>query len=153
VHQERILAMTLHDEKSVTSLLVLFDGVCVLCDRSVRLLLRIDRKELFKFAALQGQTAADLLARHPEIDPRNRSIIFVRNYGAGQEAIYLRSSAILEILSELGGLWKLAVLCKIIPAAFRDMVYDFIAGQRYRWFGKQDQCRVPGTEVRDRFLP
>lgn len=145
--------MTLHDEKSVTSLLVLFDGVCVLCDRSVRLLLRIDRKELFKFAALQGQTAADLLARHPEIDRHNRSIIFVRNYGSGQEAIYLRSSAILEILSELGGVWKLALLCKIIPAAFRDMVYDFIASQRYRWFGKQDQCRVPGTEVRDRFLP
>ncbi len=133
-------------------LIVLFDGVCALCDRTVQLLLKRDKQGVLKFAPLQGPTAAAILKRHPEIEDKTRSVILVQNYNTASESISVRSQAILECLSALGGFWRVVSLLRIIPPFVRDAVYNFIARNRYRWFGKYDECIVPPPEMKERFM-
>lgn len=139
-----------------TELLVLYDGVCGLCDRSVQFLLAHDRAEKFCFAPLQGETAAAVYRRHFQRQPPAEydSILLVQGFGTAAERVLQKSPAALEILRHLGGGWKLlAILGKIFPRGLRNAVYDAIANRRYRWFGKYDQCRLPDPAHRRRFLP
>ena len=133
------------------NLLVLYDGVCGLCDRTVQTLLRADRQGILTFAALQGTTAAEIRARHPEIAGVD-SIIFVRGQGS-EERVYAKSGAVLRILGEVGGTWGLLALFLAVPRVIRDTVYDWVARNRYSWFGKFDACKIPSPEERRRFLP
>lgn len=132
--------------------LVLYDGVCGLCDRSVQFLLRHDRRRRFHYAPLQGETARALLARHGLGDGMG-SFIYARGAGTPQERLHLRSAGALAVLADLGGGWRLLSGLRVVPRPLRDAVYDWVARHRYAWFGQFDACKVPAPEVRARFLP
>lgn len=132
--------------------LVLYDGKCVLCNSSVDLLIRLDTDDQFLFAPLQGNTAADVLARHDRSADRLDSIVYVRGFGTDEEQIYEQSTAVLHALGDLGGIWWIFSWLRLLPASFRDWFYDLVAENRYRWFGQYDQCRIPDSADRDRFL-
>ncbi|RMH86196.1 MAG: thiol-disulfide oxidoreductase DCC family protein, partial [Calditrichaeota bacterium] len=132
--------------------LVLYDGVCGLCNRTVRWLLRIDRRGILCFAPLQSETAAAILLRHGMKPSRLETLVLVRDGGTPAERLYIRSQAALEICRELGGMWRIVSFLRIVPRPIGDALYNFIARRRYRWFGRHEQCPVPPPEVRQRFL-
>jgi len=132
--------------------IVLFDGVCALCNHSIDYLIKLDTDLNLKYAPLQGETAKTIFSRHTIHDDALKSIIFVKKT-AGGEIIYKRSDAVLESIKAIGGFWKIASLFKVIPKSIRDRIYDFIARNRYKWFGKYETCRLPSPEERELFLP
>lgn len=134
--------------------LLLYDGVCGLCDKFVRSLLRADRKRVLRFAPLQGPTAAAVLQRRGWTGDPLRTVVLVLGAGRADEKVFLRSDAALKAFGLLGG-WRraAAVLLSLPPRALRDAAYDFIARRRHRWFGKFDACPIPPSEWRERFLP
>ena len=122
--------------------IVFFDGVCNLCNFWIQLLLDQDKKKVLKFCSLQNHFSKTFLGdKHPD------SIIYWRK---GQ--ILYKSKAVLAILSDLGGIWRVLCLFKIIPGFILDKIYDFIARRRYSWFGQREICRVPTDEEKSRFL-
>ena len=132
--------------------IVLYDGVCGLCDRLVQFVLRRDRYDRFRFAALQGGFAAALLRRQ-HLDPGDLSTVYVVvDAGEGSERLLAKSRAILHILGEIGGVWRLAGTLRILPARVLDGVYDVVARHRYRIFGKHATCMAPAPEWRGKFL-
>jgi predicted DCC family thiol-disulfide oxidoreductase YuxK len=132
---------------------VLFDGVCALCNRTVQHLLERDRRGVLRFAPLQGPTAAALWQRHPGRNPGLKTMVYVRDFGTPDEVLFFRSRAVLEILSDLGGPWRWVRLARLIPGPIRDAVYNAIARRRYAWFGRYDACRLPSPGQEERFLP
>ncbi len=128
---------------------VLFDGVCNLCNATVNFLIDHDRRRRLRFAAVQSDAAAALLARlgHTPVAGDPDSILFVEG-----GRVYQRSTAALRIARHLSLPWKLGYVWVIVPRPLRDLVYKWIARNRYRWFGKRDACRVPTPELKERFL-
>jgi predicted DCC family thiol-disulfide oxidoreductase YuxK len=118
----------------------------------VRFLLHIDSSSLLYFAALQGNTADVLRSRVPEIPASIDTIIYVEDFGTRDEAVFYASDAVLRIMNRIGGYWRFLHYLSFIPRVIRDGIYRFIAGNRYRWFGKYRECPLPPPEIRDRFL-
>lgn len=133
--------------------IVLFDGVCGLCNSLVQFLLKRDNRNRLRFASLQSDFAAKVLGRHG-IDPKDLDTVHVVvNYEQPDERVLNRSDAVLKAGYELGGVWKtLAATARIIPRAFRDMGYRFVARYRYSVFGKYETCMLPEPDQRQRFL-
>lgn len=132
---------------SAEQAIVLFDGVCNFCDRTVQFILARDRRRHFKFAPLQSGAGVSLLQQHGLPTDDLYSVVLLEG-----EHAYTRSTAALRILKHLGGLWSILYLFIVIPRPIRDLFYRFFAQRRYRWFGQMDQCMVPPPEVKDRFL-
>jgi predicted DCC family thiol-disulfide oxidoreductase YuxK len=131
---------------------VLYDGVCGFCNGSVRWLIARDRDARLSYAPLQGETAAALRVRHPEIPVALDAIVFVET-DAGGSRVSLRSAALLRVLRELPAPWRwLAALGSLLPRSLGDAAYDAFARRRYRWFGRLDACPVPPAALRARFL-
>lgn len=128
--------------------LVLYDGVCGLCDRSVQFLLRVDRDRALMFAPLQGETVAGLRPRHPEISADIDTVVFLE-----EGRVHVRSRAFVRLSRYLPYPWKLLSWLWIVPAPLADLVYRLVARVRYRVFGKLDACRIPDPAERARFLP
>ena len=126
---------------------VLFDGVCNFCDRSVSFIIEHDTGPHFRFAALQSEAARPLLERCGFRPGLLDNIVLVED-----GVCYKRSTAALRILRRLSGLWPLLYALILVPRPIRDAGYDWFARRRYGWFGKRDECRVPSPELRDRFL-
>lgn len=126
---------------------VLFDGVCNLCNGSVNWLIDHDKKNLFKFASLQSNYGNRKIAELHLSGEYLNTVVF-DNDGK----VYLRSDAILHILKQLGGVYSLAAVFLIVPAFIRNYIYNWVAINRYRWFGKQDACRIPTPELKSKFL-
>ncbi len=133
--------------------ILLYDGVCGLCNRSVQFILKHDRNERFRFAALQSDFATRILRRHG-IDAKDLDTLHVvENYEQANERVLQRSDAVLRAGRELGGIWSpLTAVGKIIPRPLRDLVYRFVAQNRYRVFGKYDTCMLPDPKQRSKFL-
>ncbi len=131
--------------------LVLFDGLCGLCDKSVQWLLDHDPEGVLKFTPLQGETAAALMQRI-ELPENLDSIIFIDRTD-GEEKVFVRSRALMRITSHLPGGWRRLSWLRIFPAFLTDLGYRLIAAMRYRIWGKRDVCRIPKPEERARFLP
>jgi len=133
--------------------IILYDGVCGLCNRLVQFLLKHDKQGRLRFASLQSDFAAKVLHRHG-IDPKDLDTLHViENYEQPGERVLQRSNAILRASRELGGFWSVsAVAASVIPRALRDVVYRFVARNRYRVFGKYDTCMLPEPNQRSRFL-
>lgn len=133
--------------------IILYDGVCGLCNRLVQFLLKHDRHGRLRYASLQSDFAAKVLQRHG-FDPKDLDTLHVvENYDQQTERVLQRSDAILRAGRELGGLWSpFAALAKIIPRPLRDLAYRFVARNRYRVFGKYDTCMLPDPNQRNRFL-
>lgn len=127
--------------------LLLFDGVCHLCDASVQFILKRDPAGRIKFAPIQSPLGSQLYRQHG-LDPAvPNAMLFLTPHGAFQA-----SDAALEIARTLGGLWKLALIFKLLPRPLRDAAYYFLARNRYRWFGKHDACMMPTPELKARML-
>ena len=125
----------------------------MLCDSSMRWLLDADREERLSFAPLQGETAREVLRRHPEATGDLSTVVYVRDFGAPGETVHFRSDAAAAILRDLGGGYRLLALFRLLPRVLRDAAYDWIAAHRYRWFGKLAACRLPEKGAEKRFLP
>jgi predicted DCC family thiol-disulfide oxidoreductase YuxK len=131
-----------------TEPVIVFDGVCVLCNGWVRFLLKRKAADKYRFAAMQGAAGRSLLERNG-LDPDDPvSMLLVDG-----EAVSSDSDAILSIVTGLGGAWRLAAVAYVVPRPIRDPLYRWIARNRYRWFGRYDQCAVPTPEIAARFLP
>ena len=127
--------------------IILFDGVCNFCNYWVTFAIKRDRKNKLKFTPLQGETAKQLLPQF-HINPSSlSSVIFIDNGKA-----YTQSSAAIQICKHLDGGWKLFYALIIIPKFMRDGLYNIIARNRYKWFGKKESCLIPTAELKERFL-
>jgi predicted DCC family thiol-disulfide oxidoreductase YuxK len=137
----------------VASTVVFYDGVCGLCNRLVRFLIRRDRHARLRFAPLQGRLAHTVLPAHGR-DPSDLDTIYVlANYGHAPLRLLSRSDAVLYALAELGPLWRAAAaIGRLVPRWAGDAVYDAVARRRYRTFGKLDVCPLPPPERRGRFI-
>lgn len=131
--------------------LVLFDGVCGLCDRTVQFLLEHDEAGLLRFATLQGETAAAIFARHPELEGVD-SVVYIEREG-GEERVHVRSKAVFKLCGRLDAKVRWLAVFGVLPQALADVGYDAMAKVRYAIFGKLDACRIPTPETRARFLP
>lgn len=127
--------------------MIFYDGVCGLCNRSVRFVSRIDRESLFHYSQLQGKLAEEL-----ELNPQSPSVVLIEEMGGDHERLTTGSTAALRILNVIGGGWRLVSWLRIVPRPIRDGIYGWIAARRYRWFGKFDSCQLPSPELRERFL-
>lgn len=129
-------------------LLILFDGVCNLCERTVQFVIRHDRNARFRFAALQSSAARQVL---DQVDYRQDGLSSVLLIEDGR--LYRKSQAALRIAKRLDGAWPLFYYVFFwVPAIIGDPVYDFIGKRRYEWFGKKQECWIPDADLRRRFL-
>ena len=133
--------------------IILYDGVCGLCNRLVQFLLKHDREGRLRFASLQSDFAAKVLGRHG-IDPKDLDTVHVVvNYDQPDERVLQRSDAILRAGRELGGFYGASSsIARVVPRGLRDIVYKLVATNRYRVFGKYDTCMLPDPGQRSRFL-
>jgi predicted DCC family thiol-disulfide oxidoreductase YuxK len=127
--------------------LVLFDGVCNLCNQAIDFIVKRDKKNNFKVGALQDEKVKPLLNNYQIDQNYLDSIILIRG-----DQVYYKSQAALEIAKKLPGFWPALSIFKILPKSINDFVYDFIAKNRYRWYGKRETCRLPSEEERMKFL-
>ncbi|MGF2615938.1 thiol-disulfide oxidoreductase DCC family protein [Rossellomorea vietnamensis] len=125
---------------------ILFDGVCNLCNNTVQFIIKRDDRAYFKFASLQSDAGKVVIEKF-QINPKIDSIILIE-----QNKFYVKSEAALRVSKNLGGFWKVFFVFMVIPKKIRDKVYDFIAQNRYKWFGKRDSCMLPSSEMKKRFL-
>ncbi len=126
--------------------IILFDGVCNVCSKSVQFILKRDPSRHFRFASLQGDRGQELLKEYG-IGPETDSIVLIEN-----DIYYTKSDAVLRICRHLRGPARMLYPFRFIPKRLRDWVYDQIAKNRYSWFGRKDQCLIPSKENQDRFL-
>jgi len=132
--------------------LVLYDGVCGLCDIFVRFLIRIDRTDQLRFAALQGDLGRSLLQEAGRADSTLSTVIVIAGYGSAQARFLDRSDAALFAIAAAGGIYRTVAVFRLVPRFFRDAVYRAIARSRYRIFGRFDSCPVPSPKTRAKFL-
>ena len=126
---------------------VLFDGVCNLCNGAVQFVIKHDKKNRFRFASLQSHTGAHLLQQYHLPANELNSFILIDDGKA-----YTRSTAALKVAKKLTGIWPMLYTFMIIPRIFRDSIYDWVARNRYKWFGKKEECMIPTPELKARFL-
>ena len=126
--------------------IIFYDGLCAMCNRFIRILITLDKKEKFLLASLQGKNGKILQKKFSKELYEVDSVIFYN------KKIYTKSSAVINILSELGGIYKLAYIFNIIPTFISDSIYDYIARNRFQWFGKLDKCPMPEKKNISRFL-
>lgn len=127
--------------------LLLFDGVCNLCNGAVNFVIDRDRNRRFVFASLQSTLGQQIAEQYQLPKEDFNSMVLLKN-----NKVYLRSNAALEISRDLSGSWPLLYGLKVIPRFFRDWIYTIISTNRYKWFGRQDQCRVPTVDIQNRFV-
>ena len=128
--------------------IILFDGVCNLCESAVQFVIQHDKKDVFRFVALQSELGKEIL-KHIGINPLKIDSIVLYQPGI---AYYYKSSAALEIAKSLGGFFHFGTIFKIIPAAIRNQLYDYIAKNRYKWYGKKEHCMIPSEALKMKFL-
>ena len=138
--------------ESTSNPIVLYDGVCGLCNRAVQFLLKRDRHDRLRFASLQSDFAATVLKRHG-VDHQDLDTVYVvLNQGEANEALLAKSDAALFLAKAIGGVWNIARLGSIIPRPIRNRLYDFVARRRYQVFGKYETCMLPDPRHRHKFI-
>ncbi len=132
---------------SKPSHIIFFDGVCNLCNSAVNFIIKHDKGNVFYFASLQSDVAREVLGENFPTGERFHTIIYSHD-----SRLYYRSEAVLRIARKLGFPFSLAYVFIVLPDPLRDVLYRFISHNRYRWFGKKDQCMIPRPEVKNKFL-
>jgi predicted DCC family thiol-disulfide oxidoreductase YuxK len=127
--------------------IVFFDGVCNLCNKSVQFIIKRDKKKKFLFASLQGKHGQELLKKNDLPTDALNSFLLLEG-----ERLYAHSTGALRVLKHLGGGWKILYGFIVLPKLLRDPIYNIIARNRYKWFGKKDQCMIPEPGLKERFL-
>ena len=128
--------------------IILFDGVCNLCHSAILTIIKYDKKHVFLFANLQSATGKKIL-KHLNIDVTKLDSILLYEPNIAYE---VKSTAVLNIAKELSGFWKICQVFLILPKSFRDVVYDFVARNRYQWFGKKQVCELPTSSLLEKFM-
>lgn len=128
-------------------MVILFDGVCNLCNGFVQFVLKRDKKRVFQFASLQSKYGTGLSSHFKLPNAKPETIVLYNN-----SKILTESDAVIMIVTSLGGIWKISVVLIVIPRFIRNWFYRLVARNRYRIFGKRDQCMVPSENVKDRFV-
>ena len=131
---------------------LLYDGLCGFCNKSVQMILQRDRRGTLRFAALQSAYGEAVKARHTELKDIDSVVLVERSPDTDEERVFIRSDAALRIAAYLGGWWKLLLIFHTLPRVVRDFFYNLFARYRYRLFGKYDSCLLPSPEVRSRFI-
>jgi predicted DCC family thiol-disulfide oxidoreductase YuxK len=127
--------------------IILFDGVCNLCNGAVQFVIRNDKKKFFRFAALQSEAGIELSKKYQLPTDSMKTFVLIAN-----NKCYTRSTAALNVGKMLGGILSLGYIFIVVPPFIRDGIYNWIAKNRYRWFGQKESCMIPTPELRDRFL-
>ena len=127
---------------------ILFDGVCNLCNNAVAIVIKYDKKNTFLFAAIQSESGKKILD-YLAIDISKTDSIILYEPKVSYD---IKSTAALRIANDFGGIWKITKLGFLLPKAFRDIMYDYIAKNRYKWFGKRDNCMLPTAALKAKFL-
>jgi predicted DCC family thiol-disulfide oxidoreductase YuxK len=146
-----LLKVGLMVETTADAPVLLYDGVCGFCNKTVQMILDHDRKGTMRFAALQSDYGRAVVERHAELRGVD-SVVYVEHSEERGERVYVRSDAALRVLKYLGGAWRLLLVAYVLPRPVRDFFYDLFARNRYRLFGKYESCMLPPPEVRSRFL-
>ncbi|MFC4722214.1 thiol-disulfide oxidoreductase DCC family protein [Geojedonia litorea] len=128
--------------------LILFDGVCNLCNASVQYIIKHDKKDAFRFAALQSTIGQQLIKEFKIDQTKTDSILLMSN----KMDLSYKSTAALKIASKLGYPRNLMAFFLIVPPFLRNWVYDYIAKNRYKWYGRRDECMIPTPEIQSKFL-
>lgn len=128
--------------------IILFDGVCNLCDNAVQYVIKHDKKDVFRFVALQSDLGKEIL-NYLKVDTSKMDSIILYEPGV---AYFYKSDAALEIAKDLGSFLKWTIIFKIIPSTLRNPIYDYVAKNRYKWYGKKDACMIPTPELKAKFL-
>ncbi|RTY75248.1 DUF393 domain-containing protein [Flavobacterium sp. ZB4P23] len=128
--------------------IILFDGVCNLCDSAVQVIIKHDTKDIFRFVALQSDLGQKII-KHLGVNTQKTDSIILYQPGF---AYYYKSEAALAIAKNLGGLFYLTTIFSIFPTSFNNFFYDYIAVNRYKWFGKKESCMIPTKELEAKFL-
>ena len=128
--------------------IILFDGVCNLCDKSVQFIIKHDKKDVFRFVALQSDLGKKII-KHIGIDTTKTDSIILYQPGM---AYFYKAEAALKITKELGGIYIVLSLFSVLPNSLSNLVYDWIAKNRYKWYGKKDECMIPSPEMKAKFL-
>jgi predicted DCC family thiol-disulfide oxidoreductase YuxK len=132
--------------------LVLYDGVCALCNRVLQFLLEHDRREVFSFATLQSPTGKATVAKSGH-DPNELTTFYVvADFRTPHARVLTKSDAALFVAGQLGWPWKAAYAARMLPKSVRNLIYDAVARNRYRVFGRYEQCMVPSEAARARFV-
>ncbi len=134
-------------DNNKTYKIILFDGVCNLCNGAVNFVIQRDKKDKFKFAALQSETGLQLIFKFKIDTAELDSILLVDG-----EKYYDKSTAALHIAKYLSGAYPLLFMFIIVPKFIRDAIYDYIAKNRYKWFGRKESCMIPTAELKEKFL-
>ncbi len=135
------------NSKDKSGKIIFFDGQCNLCSWSVRFVIRNDKQGRFSFSSLQSNYAKKYDIHPNGKDIKFNTLVYIDNYN-----IYTKSDGAIQILKDLGGVWNLFTILKVIPRKWRDAGYDLVAKHRYRWFGKRDHCLLPANGIHSRFL-
>ncbi|MGB7292158.1 MAG: thiol-disulfide oxidoreductase DCC family protein [Thermodesulfobacteriota bacterium] len=135
------------NEGVTPSPIVLFDGVCNFCSSVVRFAISRDPDGIFRFASLQSDAGQFFLNKFGLSTDDFDSFVLIEG-----DRFFLRSTAVLRLCKKLNGLWPLVYLLIVIPAPIRDFIYNIVARNRYRWFGKKEECFIPSAEIRNRFF-
>ncbi len=128
--------------------IILFDGVCNLCSSAVQYVIEHDKKDVFRFTALQSDLGQEIL-KHIGINPNEIDSIVMYEPGV---AYYYKSTAAIEIARHFGGVFHFGTIFKIMPRFLRDSIYDYVARNRYKWYGKKESCMIPTAELKSKFL-
>ena len=128
--------------------IILFDGVCNLCDKSVQFIIKHDKKNVFRFVALQSDLGKKII-KHIGIDTTKTDSIILYQPG---KAYFYKAEAALKIAKELGGIYIVLSLFSVLPNSLSNLIYDWIAKNRYKWYGKKDECMIASAEMKDKFL-
>jgi predicted DCC family thiol-disulfide oxidoreductase YuxK len=128
--------------------IILFDGVCNLCNTSVQYVIKRDKNDIFRFLPLQSDLGQQII-KHIGIANQNIDSIILYEPG---KAYYYKSGAAIEVAKSLGGFLTYSTIFRIIPSALRDILYDFVARNRYKWYGKKESCMIPTPELKAKFL-
>ncbi|NDI98766.1 thiol-disulfide oxidoreductase DCC family protein [Flavobacterium sp. LaA7.5] len=128
--------------------IILFDGVCNLCDSTVQYLIKRDNKDVFRFVALQSEIGKQII-EHIGIDTTETDSIILYE---PEKAYYYKAEAAIKIASALGGIYKLMNIFNILPKGLNNKVYDYVAKNRYKWYGKKEECMIPTPEMKAKFL-
>ena len=130
-----------------TSYIIIFDGICNLCNATVLFLINRDKKNIFKFVSMQSDIAKQIFKEY-NINFKNLdTIIFIE-----KNDFYIKSDAIIRIFKKLNYPWKVFYFLKFIPKFIRDRIYDIVANNRYNWFGRRNTCMIPSNETKSKFL-
>ena len=128
--------------------IILFDGICNLCNSAVTIVIKQDKKNTFLFAAIQSKKGKEIID-YLEIDIVKIDAIILYEPGVSYE---VKSTAALKIMNDFGQFWQLTKLLWVFPKSLRNQVYDFIAKNRYKWFGKKESCMIPTNDLKSKFL-